>query len=78
MSSAKVLELIEEALEITRGSLTGESSSENVEEWDSLGQLSILAALDDHFDGKVADIEAMAEAESVAGIMELLAKHGLT
>ena len=36
-----VIEIIEKSLELKSGILTEDSDSENTEEWDSLGQLSI-------------------------------------
>lgn len=57
--------------------LTVESTMDELEEWDSLGHLSILAALDSRLDGKIADIEALAEASSVKAIVEILTEHKL-
>jgi acyl carrier protein len=67
--------ILNSALEID--TLTFESSMDDIEEWDSLGHLSILAALDSRLDGKIADISALAEASSVVSIFEILTKHKL-
>ena len=48
-----VMEIIEKALELKPGILKEDSDSERMEDWDSLGQLSILVALDKHFKGKI-------------------------
>ena len=77
MTKEKLLKSIQVALDMTEGSITLESSSENTEGWDSLGQLSILQQLDKLFEGKIAAIEEMASADSVGDIMTLLQKHSL-
>ena len=56
ITSQQVLEKIAEALEIDIKNLNIESSSENIEKWDSLGQLAILSALDELFSGAISDI----------------------
>jgi acyl carrier protein len=77
MNEEKVLKAIQFALDMQEGSITLESSSENTEGWDSLGQLSILQQLDKLFEGKIAAIEEMASADSVVIIKKLLQKHSL-
>lgn len=76
-SEKNIIELIESALEVEKGILTEESALGSVESWDSLGHLSILAELDKHFDGKVAGINEMAEADSIKKILELLKNNSL-
>ena len=77
MDDKKVFEAMESALQIEPRSLTLSSASKNIDEWDSLGQLSILTELDKLFDGKVAEINEMAEADSVESIIYLLKNKGL-
>jgi acyl carrier protein len=77
MDDKKVFEAMESALQIEPRSLTLSSSSTDIVEWDSLGQLSILTELDKLFDGKVAEINEMAEADSVESIIYLLKNKGL-
>ena len=77
MTEEKLLKSIQVALGMPEGSITLESSSENTEGWDSLGQLSILQQLDKLFEGKIAAIEEMASADSVVIIKKLLQKHSL-
>jgi len=45
--------------------------------WDSLGQLSVLAALDEAFDGKVAAINEIGDADSVKSIIQILQNNDL-
>ncbi len=77
MNEEKLLKAIQSALDMPEGFITLESSSGNTEGWDSLGQLSILQQLDKLYEGKIAAIEEMASADSVATIKSLLQKHSL-
>ena len=77
MTKEKLLKSIQVALGMPEGSITLESSSENTDLWDSLGQLSVLQELDKLYEGKIASIEEMASADSVATIKSLLQKHSL-
>ena len=72
-----VIAAIESALELDFGTLTPLTSAEDVENWDSMGQLNILLALDQLFDGEVANIPDMAEAESITQIIDILLQHKL-
>ena len=77
MNDEKVLKAIQTALDMPEGSITLQSSSENTEGWDSLGQLSVLQELDKLFEGRIAAIEELASADSVADIITLLQKNSL-
>jgi|TARA_B100000795_G_C22375375_1_gene277664 acyl carrier protein len=72
-----VIEIIEKSLELKSGILTEDSDSENTEEWDSLGQLSILVELDKYFEGKISNIPEMAEANSVSKIIIILKENSI-
>lgn len=77
ISQTDVITVIEKALELKSGSLEESMCAEDVENWDSLGQLNILVALDELFDGKIADIADMAEADSILKILNVLRQHSL-
>ena len=77
VSQADVIAVIEKALEMKLGSLVDTTRVEEVGSWDSLGQLSILVALDKLFDGKIANISDMAEADSIPKIINILKLHSL-
>jgi acyl carrier protein len=66
----KLLEILKEALEIEGRDLSLNDNFRDYEEWDSLGQLSVIAALDEHF-GIVIEGAAFASINTVG---ELLAK----
>ena len=72
-----VMEIIEKALELRPGILKEDSCAEKMEDWDSLGQLSILVALDKHFQGKISGISEMAEANSVPKILTILEENSI-
>lgn len=77
MNEGNILKTIQKALDAPDGSITIESSSINTESWDSLGQLSILVALDKIFNGRIAEIEEMADADSSSKIIGILRRHAL-
>ena len=72
-----LISLIEVALEQDSGSLSQNSRAEDIEKWDSLGHLNILVALDSQCNGKVAGISAMATADSIQKIIEILENNSL-
>ena len=77
MTLQELLRIAEDALALDEGSLSLESSSENIEDWDSLGHITILGALDDVTEGKSADIVDLTQATSMSEIANLLEEHGL-
>ncbi len=77
MNEENVCRIIEEVLELPKGSVTTSSSSKDLQGWDSLGHIGILAKLDAEFDGKIAGIKEMALADSVEKILNLLKKYSL-
>ena len=72
-----VMEIIEKALELKPGVLKEDSDSERMEDWDSLGQLSILVALDKYFKGKISSLSEISEADSVQKILKILEKNSI-
>jgi len=77
IKEAKVLGIIQKALNLKGKKVTIDMRIGAVEEWDSLGHLGILAALDKAFKGRVAGIKEMASADSVKKIIALLRKNSL-
>lgn len=68
MELAKKLALIEEALDVEEGSLTAETPLDDVEEWDSIAMLSLIAMLDDEF-GKTITGKELRALKSVSDIL---------
>ena len=73
----EIIKIIENALRLSSGVLKEDSSAENVDDWDSLGQLTILVALDKNFKGKISGISKMAEANSVIKILNILKENSI-
>jgi len=71
----EVIAVIEKALEMKVGALTKYTRAEEVDIWDSVGQLSLLVALDKLFEGKIANISEMAEADSMPKVLAILKQH---
>jgi len=69
--------IIEGALGLKPGSIKEEDSAGTIGEWDSLGHLKVLTELDSEFDGKLAEIDALAEAKSIREIKSILHEKGI-
>lgn len=76
MTEIELLKLIKTSLK-TKDKINLKSSSRNVEEWDSLGQLSILTTLDKKFKNKASKLTKLATAETVKDIVSILKKAKL-
>ena len=77
MTYESLIEVIAKSIFVDGSSLSMDSSAETVEEWDSLGHISILSALDEATDGKSADIVELTQATSVREINDLLKENEL-
>jgi acyl carrier protein len=77
ITQLEVLAAMEKALGLKSGSIVENTSSSEIANWDSLGHLSVLVELDKLFDGKIAAIGEMADADSVEKIIVLLRQHSL-
>jgi len=73
----EVILTIESALELEKGSLSMDTSMGSIEQWDSLGHLSILSSLDILFDGLIAPIANISKAQSVNEILDILIENKL-
>jgi acyl carrier protein len=71
----KVIDIISVALDMNSNLVTIDSSSENIEGWDSLAHLSILVALDRWLNGQAGKISGLATATSVKEIVTLLNEY---
>jgi len=74
---ANLIECLESALEVEVGSLDMSSTQESVEEWDSLGHISILATLDDLFSDITERQPELVDATTLSGIVEILRGESL-
>jgi acyl carrier protein len=72
-----VIANMEGALELEEGSLNMDTTIGSIDEWDSLGHLSILSSLDVLFNGSVSPIANISQAESVEEIINILIENNL-
>jgi|TARA_B110000971_G_C19763411_1_gene387510 acyl carrier protein len=72
MNKEAVVKIIARALEINNDKLVYTSHMDEIDEWDSLGHLSILMQLDEDFKGKVSGLKSLAEAKTVSEICDIL------
>ena len=77
MKVSELFEKVAEALEVDAGSLDHDSSSENIEGWDSLGHITILGMLDDATGGASADLVDLTQATSIGEIIKILSDNSL-
>lgn len=71
----KIVNIISDAL--GNPDVNIDSSVDNTTEWDSLGQLGILSALDKASNGQVNDYREFNTASSVKEIIELFSKNNI-
>jgi acyl carrier protein len=76
MKQSELFTVIKKCLK-TKINIDMKSSSRNIEEWDSLGQLSILTTLDKKFKNKASKLNKLATAETVKEIYSILKKAKL-
>lgn len=74
-SETEIMAIVQRALEIT-APVTLDSSSETIPEWDSLGQINIIVALDEALEGGVSDLPDMATALSTQQLLAVLRTAG--
>ena len=77
LSKAELFALIAKTLKVSKKKISISSNSDNIENWDSLGQLNILTELDQKLKGKVFSIKGMANALSSKKIVKILESHKL-
>ena len=77
MEIEQLINEIAAALEIDMACVSPESDSTMIEEWDSLGQISILSRLDSAYDNITERVPDLASAVSVAEIFRLLKANGI-
>ena len=68
----QIIELISRAFEIESSEISIESTSYDIDEWDSLGHLSVLQELDIEFDDITERVPELASVSSVKEIVDLV------
>jgi|TARA_B100000767_G_scaffold56495_1_gene52103 hypothetical protein len=76
LNKKELYEIVSVAIEPERP-IDEESSEDNTPEWDSLGQLSILASLDDRTSGATSNLEGISEADSIIKLLDIISSNNL-
>ncbi len=74
LTQKKVISIISKSV---RQKVDNKSNANNIENWDSLAQLNILASLDKFTKGKSSKIQQLTDANSVKSIIQILTKKKL-
>ena len=76
IDNEELKKIIAQALDVDENIVTNDTEEGKIEEWDSLGQLSILTSLDSKINGDISKITELGKANSVKLIQEILTKNG--
>ena len=76
MTEKELFKLIKTSLKTSK-KIDIKSSSKNIEEWDSLGQLAILTTLDKKFKNKASKLSKLATVETLKDVVSILKKAKL-
>ena len=76
MNDKDLFKIIKTCLK-TKSTIDFKSSTRNIEEWDSLGQLAILTTIDKKLKNKTSKLTKLATAETVKDIYLILKKAKL-
>jgi acyl carrier protein len=68
---SRVSSLLVEILDLSPDSITADTSTESVENWDSIQHLSLMLALEEEFDLRL-DVEDLEALTSVAAILDFV------
>jgi acyl carrier protein len=76
MSSQNLSELLALVLDVAPDRVTATTVREDLEEWDSLAQLSVVSALEESY-SVLLSTEQMNRCVSVTSIVNVLSEHGV-
>ena len=77
MNQKNCFSLISKCLNVKVSQISLNLKFEDIEEWDSIGHLSILSTLDKATNGKSTKIKGLGNQKSLKKIWEILKKKGL-
>ena len=77
MNSQALYKVVAEALEIDAEKINADTKSEDISEWDSLGQLAILTAVDEAFPNEMSNLDGLGAVTSVKALADILLGAGL-
>ena len=73
MNEMEKLKLLEEMLELDENTLTPDTILEDLDEWDSIAILSVIAMMDDEFSKQVKGVDVKA-CEKVSDLLAMMEK----
>lgn len=76
MSKSEALAWIAGIFDQPADAISPETSRDQIETWDSIGTLTLMAELDERFDLTV-DEEVLAGLDSIGSLLKMLEDHGL-
>ena len=76
MSEAKVIACFANALGVSKEIITNNLTYNSIPEWDSIGHMSLIAALESEFD-IMLDTDDIIDMSSVAKCKEILLQYGV-
>jgi len=71
MEIEKKMEMLEEILELEKGTLAEETILNDINEWDSIAKLSLVALIEDEFGSKISG-EQVRNLVSIKDILKLM------
>ena len=77
MTRDDLIKSISKALDVSYKKINDNTNNENLEEWDSLGHLAILSAIDKSTNGKASGIETLSSCTSFRELLKILKKNNL-
>ena len=77
MTRDDLIRIISVALDVSEKQINDDTNNENLEEWDSLGHLAILSAIDKSTNGKASKIETLSSCTSFKELCKTLKKSNL-
>ena len=72
MDESTLFKIVEEATGADAGSVTLDTTSADIEGWDSLGHLTIISAINEHLGDDVEEDPRLASADSVKELVDIL------
>jgi len=77
MGERELIEIFSKALKVDKSKININTTADEIEEWDSLGHLAILSAIDEATSGEASKIENLGAQQSLKGLLDLLNKNNL-
>ena len=74
MSVSTIIEIFQDILDVKKGTVNLNSTSSDIDEWDSVATINIIVALEDEF-GIKFKLEDIQEVKSVKDFVELVQEH---